>query len=95
LHASGLKRVSIESVQSLSKINGQEEGIVVSKTVGMRKRLEILKKANEMGIQVLNINSNEHINKIENLLKQRKEKKILPKKEEKKTETKQEKEGEK
>ncbi|HLG24252.1 MAG TPA: 50S ribosomal protein L32e [Candidatus Nanoarchaeia archaeon] len=79
LHASGLKPILVHSSDELSKINIKTEGIVVAKTTGNRKRLEILKKSIELNIKVLNLNANEHISKIEDRLKSKKEEKSTEK----------------
>ena len=65
LHMSGMKMVNLSSVNELDKIDKNKEGIIVGKTVGKKKKLEIWKKAKEMDIKVLNLNADEHIAKIE------------------------------
>src|SRR3989338_2499704 len=74
LHSSGLRMVHVFSLQSLNNVNKDKEGIVIAKNVGDRARLIILKKAKEMGIKVLNLNSDEHIKKIEEAFNSRKTK---------------------
>lgn len=85
LHASGLKFVNIFSAENLDGIKKDSEGIVVAKSVGMRKQLEIFKKAKENNIKVLNVNVDEKIKKIEEFINSKK------KKEAKKPESKEEK----
>lgn len=88
LSSTGLKIENVCSAGQLKKISIGKEGIFISKSVGNKKRLEILKKAKEMNIAVLNINLDEHINKIEAFMdskkksKAKEEKKEEPKKEE-------------
>ena len=65
LHSSGLKIINVESAGNLKEIKKENEGIVVAKNVGMKKRLEILKKAKELNVTVLNSNGDEQIKKIE------------------------------
>lgn len=55
LHPSGLKEVLVHSLNDIEKINVKEEGIVIGKGVGTKKKVEIVKKAKEKGIKILNI----------------------------------------
>src|SRR3989338_2765955 len=65
MHKSGLKIKLVNSLKEIENL-GKEFGIVVGKTVGKRKKIEILKKAEEKGIKVLNINDvNSYIKKTE------------------------------
>ena len=54
LHPSGLKEVLISNVKELQKIDVKKEAVKIRSTVGRKKRVEILKKAEEMKIKVLN-----------------------------------------
>jgi large subunit ribosomal protein L32e len=54
LHPSGLKEVLVCSIKDLEKVDASKEGIKIAHTVGKKKRTEILKKAEEMKIKVLN-----------------------------------------
>ena len=72
LHASGSKTVMVFSVDDIKKIKTESEGIVIAKAVGAKKRLEILKKAKESNIRVLNLNVDEHIKKIEDFINSKK-----------------------
>ena len=74
LHASGLKIVNVSSVNEVQKIKKNTEGIIISKSVGAKKRLEILKKAKELNITILNLNVDEHIKKIEDMINSKKPK---------------------
>ncbi len=74
LHHSGLKIVKVYSVEDITKTKQKVEGVVVSKSVGMRKRLEIFKKAKELKITILNLNLDEQIKKIENFINSKKTK---------------------
>ncbi|MBS3100522.1 50S ribosomal protein L32e [Candidatus Woesearchaeota archaeon] len=84
LHQSGLKMISIFFPDEVGKIRKESEGIIISGKVGMRKRLEILKKAKEMNIAVLNLNLDEHIKKIEGMISSKKKAPKESKKEESK-----------
>ncbi len=55
LHSSGLKNEMVFSVKGLDQIDPKTAGITISGAVGQRKRLEIVKKAKELSIMVLNI----------------------------------------
>ncbi|MGC8812558.1 MAG: 50S ribosomal protein L32e [Candidatus Aenigmatarchaeota archaeon] len=54
LHPSGYKEVLVHNVNELGKINPEKEAIKIAHTVGKKKREEILKKAEELKIKVLN-----------------------------------------
>ncbi|MBI1935143.1 50S ribosomal protein L32e [Candidatus Woesearchaeota archaeon] len=72
LHSSGLKITIVFSVREIGKIKRENEGIIIAGAVGTRKRLEILKKAKELGITVLNINIDEQLKKIEDFVSSKK-----------------------
>lgn len=82
-HSSGLKMVNVFSTNDLSNIKKDTEGIIISKNVGMKNRLQILKKSKELGILVLNLNMDEHIKKIEEFISSKKKKSTEVKKESK------------
>lgn len=54
LHPSGYKEVLIHNVKELEKVNPEKEAIKIAHTIGRKKREEILKKAEELKIKVLN-----------------------------------------
>ena len=54
LHPSALKPVVIHNVDELSKYDPHEVIIYVGRTVGLRKKLEIIKKAQKLGFKVAN-----------------------------------------
>lgn len=100
LNPEGYEQILIYNVQDLLSTNSPK---IISSGVGLKKRLEIVKKAKEKNIKILNIpNLDEFIKKIEENIKKRKEmakeltkKKVEPvvaKKEIKKEETPEEKE---
>ena len=74
IHATGLKIIRIYSPEEVSRINKNSEGIIIAKSVGVRKRLEILKKSREINVQVLNINAEDTIKKIEDYINSKKKK---------------------
>ena len=83
LHSTGLEMIRVYSVDEVSKLNKSTQGIIVSRAVGKKKKLEILKKAKELNVQVLNFNVDERIGKIEDFIKSKK-KETEAKKEDKK-----------
>jgi large subunit ribosomal protein L32e len=54
LHPSGFREVMVHNVKDLERINPETEAARVAHKVGMRKRLEIEAKADELKIRVLN-----------------------------------------
>ncbi|MDP3765085.1 MAG: 50S ribosomal protein L32e [Nanoarchaeota archaeon] len=68
LHSTGLEMVNVSSINNLEKIKKETQGIIISKNVGMRKKLEILKKSKELDVKVLNLNVDEQIKKIEDII---------------------------
>jgi len=54
LHPSALKEVLVYNSDDLREINPETEAIRIAHTVGARKRAEILSRARELGIHVLN-----------------------------------------
>ncbi len=75
LHPSGFIPILVHNADQLDAV-GKEYGIILSARVGQRKRLDILKRAHELGLNVLNIkNTMECIRRIEDERKKRKEEK--------------------
>ncbi|MGQ9588287.1 MAG: 50S ribosomal protein L32e, partial [Thermoplasmata archaeon] len=54
LHPSGFKEVMVWNVEDLDKIKPEVEAARIAHQVGMRKRIEIEDRADELGIRVLN-----------------------------------------
>ncbi len=54
LHPSGFREVLVHNPAEVEKVNPEREAIRIASRVGMKKRLEIEKKAKELGIRVLN-----------------------------------------
>lgn len=87
LDASGLKIVNINSLKELEGIDKASQGIIISGSLGNKKRVEIIKKAKETGIKILNIKDTDvYVKNIEDKFKKKKEEKAkkVKKKEEKK-----------
>jgi len=76
IHPSGLRIIIISSIKELDKIKKEGEGIIIKKQVGLKKRVEIVKKAIESSIKILNIKEpSGFLSAIEEKLKKKKEKK--------------------
>ncbi|MDK2795684.1 MAG: large subunit ribosomal protein L32e [Archaeoglobaceae archaeon] len=54
LHPSGYEDVLVYSPKEIEKLDPKRHAVRIASCVGLRKRLEIEKKANEMGFKVLN-----------------------------------------
>ncbi|MEM7821208.1 MAG: 50S ribosomal protein L32e [Candidatus Aenigmatarchaeota archaeon] len=54
LHPSGFREILVCNVKDLEKINPEKEAVKISSTVGKKKREEILKRAEELNIKILN-----------------------------------------
>ena len=54
LHPCGLKEVYVQNIKDLEKVDPKVNAIRLAATTGKRKRLIIVKKAEEMKIKVLN-----------------------------------------
>jgi len=54
LHPSGFRDVLVYNASDLERLNPQTDVARIAHTVGARKRMEILAKAKELGIKVLN-----------------------------------------
>jgi large subunit ribosomal protein L32e len=55
LHQKGLEVVMIHNVKELETIKPASQGVMIAATVGNKKRLEIVNKAETLKLQVLNI----------------------------------------
>jgi len=54
LHPSGFRDVLVYNVSDLERLNPETDAARIAHTVGAKKRMEILAKAKELGIKVLN-----------------------------------------
>ncbi len=85
----GLQKVTVNNVDELRNIDEKKQGIIISKKVGKRKRIEIIKEAEKNKIKILNIKSpQDYVKQVEERRTKDKEKKESKKKqkEEKKKE---------
>lgn len=91
LHLSGLVPIVVSSKRDLENIDAKNQGIMVAKTVGMKKKIELVNYAKEKGIMILNIkDSAKFLADVEKKIKEKKEKKEARKKEKEKKEKKKE-----
>lgn len=75
LHATGLKIIHVHSVSDVNNVKKENEGMIISSQVGIRKKAEILKKAKELGITALNLNIDQQIKNIEEFMNTKKKQK--------------------
>ncbi|BCU70654.1 50S ribosomal protein L32e [Stygiolobus caldivivus] len=56
LHPSGLKPILISSMKELERVKDQKDKVIViiKANLGLKKRLELLKRADELGIRIAN-----------------------------------------
>ncbi|MFB6470101.1 MAG: 50S ribosomal protein L32e [Vulcanisaeta sp. AZ3] len=54
LHPSGFKLIIVHRPEEVDKVDPTKEAVVIGRTVGLRKRVEIVKKAIERGVRVIN-----------------------------------------
>ena len=54
LHPSGYEEVYVRTLSDLDRIDPETQAIRISSSVGKKKRGEIVKKADELGIKILN-----------------------------------------
>jgi large subunit ribosomal protein L32e len=54
LHPSGFKEVLVRNLKDLENVDPSKEAIRIAATVGKKKREEIIKKAKELKIKILN-----------------------------------------
>lgn len=55
LHPSGFEEISVFNINDLNKINPKKQAARIGGSVGMKKRTEIMKKAEELDIRILNM----------------------------------------
>lgn len=87
LDRSGLRIRLVSSVKELEGINPKEEGILIRKSTGLKKRIGLIKKAKEMKIPILNVkDADRFIKEAEKTIAERKERRSMIKKEKEKKE---------
>lgn len=76
MHSSGLKLIIIKSLKDLEKIDAKKECIAVAKTIGLKKKIEILKQAIKKSINVVNVKDvDKFLKDVEEKIKKGKEEK--------------------
>ncbi|MFP3216766.1 MAG: 50S ribosomal protein L32e [Vulcanisaeta sp.] len=55
LHPTGFRLVIVHRPEDVDKVDPTREAIVIGRTVGLRKRVEIVKRAIERGVRVINV----------------------------------------
>ena len=93
LHPTGYMPFIINTLAELDNLDPKKEGVMISSTVGLKKKLAILQRALELKLKVLNVKDPAAF--IEETEKQMKEKKAKKTSEKKKREEKKKKEAEK
>ena len=79
---SGLRIRLVSHIKELDYINPKEEGIIISKKIGLKKKIPLLKKAEEIKITVLSIKDvDKYLKEAEEKINKRKEKRMMIKKE--------------
>ena len=74
LDRSGLNPVIVSNVEELNYVS-KDHGVIISKNVGLRKRIDIVKKAKEKSIVLLNVKkTDEFLKNAEDIKKSKKEK---------------------
>jgi large subunit ribosomal protein L32e len=86
LHASGLEMVRVSSTDEVGRITPSTQGIIIGKTVGQKKKVEIVRLAASKNIKILNMRDPAAYLKAaeEDLAKRQKDKAETKKKEAKK-----------
>jgi len=55
LHPTGFKLVIVHRPEDVDRVDPTREAIVIGRTVGLRKRVEIVRRAIERGVRVINV----------------------------------------
>lgn len=88
VHFSGLMPINVYNPAMLESLDNKTQGIIVSKSVGQKKKLEIVSKAKELSLQVLNVKDvDAYLSKVKKAIeeeKKTKEEKAKTKEEKKK-----------
>lgn len=75
-HKSGLFPVIVANLNDLNKVNKEKQGIVIASKLGKKKSVEVLKKAKELELAVLNVKDVDvFIKNVGDFVKARKDKK--------------------
>ncbi len=61
----GLKKIIIANPKQLLKLDAKTDGVIISGNVGIKKRVDILKKAKELKLTVLNVSVERYLSAFE------------------------------
>ncbi len=76
LHPTGLAQILVNTLSDMDKIK-ENQGIIISSKVGLKKKVDIIKKIKEKNLIILNIKEPESIiKKLEDKIKKSKEEKL-------------------
>ncbi len=76
LHPTGLAMLVVSSISQLKDINPTKTGILLSSTLGQKKKVGIIKEAEKKKIKILNMkNTAAYLKEVEDNMKKRKDKK--------------------
>ena len=73
LDGSGLKTVLVKSLKQMESLTS--EAIIIASSLGARKRLEIIKKASEKKLKIVNLDPDKYVEKIKKSMEERSKKK--------------------
>jgi large subunit ribosomal protein L32e len=95
LHPKGLQSIIIKSIKEIENIDPKTQGIIISKTLGQKKKVELIKKAKEKAITILNVkDADKFLKQVEDKLKTKQEEKRAKEAEKAKKKKESEKKGE-
>lgn len=92
LHKSGLTGKIVHRINDIVSIKKEKEGAIIAGNVGQKKKVEILKKAKELGIRILNLKDiDAYLKNVEKIMSEKKKTREKESKKEKKESKKEEK----
>jgi len=72
-HLSGLMPVNVNNVEMLKDIDAKTQGIIIGKSVGQRKKVEIINNALDAGLKIFNVKDvNAYLDKVKKLFEDKK-----------------------
>jgi len=76
IHKTGLEMINVSSIKDINDIDPKTQGIIIGRTVGLRKKFDLIKKAQEKSITILNIkNPEEFVKTKQDMMAKKKEEK--------------------
>jgi len=76
LNKDGLEMIIVKNPAMVESLDATKQGIIISGTVGTKKKLQIIKIAKDKKIEILNIDGDAFTKKIEDEIKKKQEKKL-------------------